>query len=272
MPESDPTFPSADHGPFIKASLRSVSSGLGVGYNSLANDYEGVNFSSLRMSAIDERDIWMSAQDWLIGQFHRQVTRAWVQASLAAEAITYPNGQALDMRRRDEFMRGAWQGRRWLWVDPKKDSEAAALDVALRVKSISEIIRERGRDPDEVWEELSEDVKRLDELGISAAAVLAATSPQTDDSDDDDPDAQAEDDPERVRSDMETYGTGVRAGAITPQIEDEQQFRERGNLPPLSQFVQDAWNFDGGTRRPVTLSSSPETVQELADDTKTEPN
>ncbi|GMQ95827.1 MAG: phage portal protein [Gammaproteobacteria bacterium] len=172
----DPTFPTADHGPFIKAALRGIASGLGIGYNQLANDYEGVNFSSLRMSALVERDIWMAFQDWLIGAMHVRVQRAWLDASLRMGAITYPNGAPLDITRVDDFKPAGWQGRRWQWVDPKKEVEAATLEVALRVRSISDLIRERGRDPDEVWEELSEDVKRLDELGISAAAVLAATA------------------------------------------------------------------------------------------------
>lgn len=42
----NPDYPHNNYDAFIKASLRGIASGLGVSYHSLANDLEGVNFSS----------------------------------------------------------------------------------------------------------------------------------------------------------------------------------------------------------------------------------
>lgn len=70
----------------------------------------------------------------------------------------------------------------------------------------------------------------------------------------DDSDSQpAEDDEtEELRAQMDTYGIGVRSGAITPQPEDEEAFRKRTRLPGMSQAVRKAWEADGGVRRPIT--------------------
>jgi len=57
------------------------------------------------------------------------------------------------------------------------------------------------------------------------------------------------------KRDVDAYGVGVRAGALTPQPEDERHFREKADFPVMSEKVEDAWANDGGVRRPVTLQS-----------------
>lgn len=58
---------------------------------------------------------------------------------------------------------------------------------------------------------------------------------------------------DELRSKMDTYGIGVRAGAITPQLDDEQRFREECGLPPVGEGPTAAWKEDEGFRRPITL-------------------
>jgi hypothetical protein len=52
----------------------------------------------------------------------------------------------------------------------------------------------------------------------------------------------------------DAYGVAVRAGVITPQAEDEEEFRKRLALPPMSPDAKAAWRNDKGTRRPITLT------------------
>lgn len=179
----DPTFPSADHGPFIKAAIRSISSGLGIGYNTLANDLEGVNFSSMRQGALTERDFWMELQEWLIPAFHAQIFDAWLVNALGIGAITGPRGTPLEADRIEELARVSWQPRRWQWVDPVKETQSVGSEINLRLRSISDAIRERGRDPDEVWEELASDLERLEQLEIPLAAATAEPMPAEPDRD-----------------------------------------------------------------------------------------
>jgi hypothetical protein len=62
-----------------------------------------------------------------------------------------------------------------------------------------------------------------------------------------------------IRDSLETYGIGVRAGAITPQTEDEINFRNLLSVPTMSKNASKAWEDDGGIRRPTTLKSKTET-------------
>jgi hypothetical protein len=53
----------------------------------------------------------------------------------------------------------------------------------------------------------------------------------------------------------DAYGVGVRAGAITPNEEDETALRKKMDLPETPDAVKKSWEDDGGTRRPITLTS-----------------
>lgn len=56
-----------------------------------------------------------------------------------------------------------------------------------------------------------------------------------------------------LKAKFDAYGVGVRAGVITPQPQDEEDFRMASNLPEMSGQVREGWEEEGGTRRPITL-------------------
>jgi len=174
----NPDYPHQQFGEFIKATLRGVASGLGVAYNGLANDLEGVNFSSIRSGVQDEREQWKTLQTWLIESFMRPLYEDWLRHHLSLGAITVPSKQgvakALPAARFDKFKQAHFQGRRWQWVDPLKDMKANEAAVQLRLKSRGEIIREMGRDPDEVWQEIQREEEQLKAMGISVEQADAA--------------------------------------------------------------------------------------------------
>ena len=73
----------------------------------------------------------------------------------------------------------AWQPRRWQWVDPLKEMEANRSAVELRTRSISDIIREQGKDPNETWAELANDLDTLRGLGIDMTPPSGNTNANT---------------------------------------------------------------------------------------------
>jgi hypothetical protein len=68
---------------------------------------------------------------------------------------------------------------------------------------------------------------------------------------------------QNLKAKFDAYGVAVRAGSITPQESDEEQFRKEAGLPPMSKEVDDAWFDDGGIRRPITLQSKTEIDQDI---------
>ena len=61
--------------------------------------------------------------------------------------------------------------------------------------------------------------------------------------------------PENLKLLLDTYGIGVRAGVITPQVEDEKALRVVLGLPEMSKAVIADWKSTDNVRRPITLQA-----------------
>ncbi|WP_260673716.1 phage portal protein [Comamonas aquatica] len=150
MQPYDSKYPNEVFDPFTKAILRRISSGLDVAYNGLANDLEGVNFSSIRAGVLEERDQWTTLQNWFIDAFLEPIYTEWFARAMTAGCITMPNGSALPIAKAAKFAAHEWQGRRWTWVDPLKDIEAARLEVKTGIASPQMIAARNGVDVEDV--------------------------------------------------------------------------------------------------------------------------
>lgn len=173
----DPTYPHEQFDKFVKATLRGISSGVGVAYNSLANDLEGVNYSSIRQGVLEERDAWMTLQGWLIDNFHGVIFNDWLRYSLLAGAITGPTGMPLPFSKLDKFKNVRWQGRRWQWVDPSNDVEARRKAIEAGLTSRTRVAAEQGEDIDDVIEELRQEQDKAKKAGITMNVASAAAKP-----------------------------------------------------------------------------------------------
>lgn len=147
---NDSKYPNEVFGPFVKTTLQRVATGWRVAYHSLANDLEGVSFSSIRSGTLEERDRWAADQDWFIGAFLEPVYQAWLQQALLSQAITMPNGSALPAAKAAKFAAHEWQPRRWDWVDPRADMEAKVLAVRAGAMSPQQLAASMGNDFEDV--------------------------------------------------------------------------------------------------------------------------
>jgi len=62
----DPQHPTSGFDSFHKSVLRGIASGLGISYVSLANNLEGVNYSSIRQGTLEERDNFRILQKFMV--------------------------------------------------------------------------------------------------------------------------------------------------------------------------------------------------------------
>lgn len=158
--EVTPQYPTGEYAPFVKQSLRAMAAGFGVLYNNLASDLEGVNFSSIRQGTLDEREHWKELQEWLIESLVQPVFDAWLPRALLMGKLVV-RGRPLKPERIDRYSNVSWQARRWQWIDPGKDVEAAVDSKNNILTSPSKIIREQGQDPQTVWAESARDVRAM---------------------------------------------------------------------------------------------------------------
>src|SRR5262249_10189172 len=134
---------------FVKAMLRFVASSLGVSYNALASDLEGVNYSSMRSGLLIERDQWKMLQSFLKEQFLQPIFEQWLSMALLAGELV------LDSRDPARFLDGVWEARGWMWVDPLKDVQAGILAIGAGLTSRASLLADQGEDVEEVFEALA---------------------------------------------------------------------------------------------------------------------
>ena len=193
----DPKFPHEQHQPFLKAMLRKISTGLGLSYNSFANDLEGVNYSSMRSGLQNERSGWMMQQSFFREAFLLPVYESWLKSALNTGALAplYPTYY-------EKYTEHYWQGRRWNWVDPKVDVESAAKSEKMGYASKVDIVAEKGGSVEDIFRDrayIKKLAKKYDCMELTE--FLGDPIPAID------PNADPGEDPLNTSSDTKTSGT-----------------------------------------------------------------
>lgn len=160
LSEWKPNHPNIAVGEFVKACLRFFSSGVHVSYNALANDLEGVNYSSIRSGLLVERDRWKVLQQWWIDAFRQPIYEAWLECALLTGALK------LDSREQEKFKAVKWTARGWQWVDPLKDVNAAVIAINNGLNSRTSALNEKGENFEDTCEELEEEQRIAKSCGL----------------------------------------------------------------------------------------------------------
>lgn len=244
----DPKYPHTEHKGFISATLMGIAAGLNISAMTLTGDLSNANYSSMRAGLLPERDMWRVIQGLWICQVEQPIFMEWLRMSLLRGAIKMPNGSALPAVKFEKFAKPMFIGRRWAWVDPEKDQRANKLALDEMLTTRTAVVAEQGGDFEDVLRARAREQKLFAKYGLEEP--LPDNAPQAAPAD---PNAAPVDGSEQLRSEMETFGIGVRAGAITPTEPDEDHFRERAGLPPVPAEAKKAWTDDKGVRRPITL-------------------
>ena len=178
----DPNYPHQMYAEFVKTTLEEIASGMNMSYQSLSGDLTKTSFASGRTGVMEQREMYEMMQNWMSVRFHRPIYCHWLKMALMSEKIKV-NGRPL-RRDFDHYKPALFQGRRWKWVDPQKDSVEKQTLIGQRLKSRSQLIRENGDDPEEVFKEIAAEQARMEELGI-VIDPMAVPSEEKDDKSDD---------------------------------------------------------------------------------------
>jgi lambda family phage portal protein len=145
-----------EYADYCATTLRSIASGIGVTYEDLTGNYETLSFSAARMSRIRHQ---VRVDDWrwrlLIPQFCDPVWQ-WV-----GQAAAIANTPGLRTQPTAE-----WTAPPMPMIEPDKEGLAYQRNIRSGIMTLSEAIRERGYDPDDMLGELAADFKKLDGLGL----------------------------------------------------------------------------------------------------------
>jgi lambda family phage portal protein len=149
---------------FEKAILRSIASGLGVSYVSLANNLEGVSYSSIRQGTIEDRDHFKMMQKFMVDHFIDEIYRSWLEMAITVGRVQLP------MQKYDLFADNViYRPRGFAWVDPQKEIAANVLALNNGIVSLQDIHAHYGRDTEEVFEQVDRERELADRYNIDTA-------------------------------------------------------------------------------------------------------
>ncbi len=129
-----------------------IAAGLGPSYAALAGDVSNANFSSLRHGRIEDMAFYRRVQGH-VGRFARAIYRRWLANEALMERVTMAAAMAA---RNPKLVFAGFE-----YIEPTKDANAHKIMLDNKTISRGEIIRESGRDPEEVFAEIAEERKRL---------------------------------------------------------------------------------------------------------------
>jgi lambda family phage portal protein len=140
---------------YIKLQLHIISAAIGVPYEAITGDMSEVNFSSARVRLLAYRRAVQQSQ-WLVlvPMLLRPIHEAFVEAAYLAGRI----------READKSV--DYSMPKWDYVNPEQEVKADTAEIAAGLSTPSEKLRQRGYDPDTVYNELARDLKKFKDLGI----------------------------------------------------------------------------------------------------------
>lgn len=165
---------------FTKIILHRLAVGMGVSYHSLAGDLEGVNYSSIRAGKLEDQDLWQVFQGWAIEALCEPVFDWWIQLQTLSGSLG-----ALGMGELPRIESAEWLARRWAWVDPEKEVTAHIMGINAGLESRRGVIREMGRNPEQVTDEIETDpFKPIQQVAAVAPSAPAEEKPNPKDEED----------------------------------------------------------------------------------------
>ena len=174
--------PDGQFEPFVRALLRAMAAGLGVSYETLSRDYSQSNYSSSRLSLLEDRENWRALQAYMIRSFHQPIFRAWLRAAVGSGDLALPGYELAPER----YEAVRWVARGWEWVDPAKEGDAYRAAVRDGFMTQAEVVLSRGGDYAELIRQRAAELEEQKELSlmfdtnpvyVSSAGVTQARPP-----------------------------------------------------------------------------------------------
>lgn len=156
--------------PFVTFVLRMLAITTSVPYELLSGDYTGVNYATMRVCRNDLSAILRPKQRRFIRHLPGPVFRQALDAAVMSNTVILPGywtNQHL-------YQRATWTPAGMASIDPLKESKAHATYMNSLLYSPQEICAARGRDYEDVLDEIQAAKKMQDERGIQPEEVSTA--------------------------------------------------------------------------------------------------
>lgn len=154
--------------PFVKFNLRTLAIGANVTYELLTGDYDLISYSNLRGIRLDLSAMLRPAQHDHISWLCRPTFSTWCDW----QALVNPG--LLSPSRVIAPWEQVWIGPGMESPDPLKEIKAFAEELKLGVRSPQEWAARRGRDLEEILDEIREAKRMAEERGLTLGELINA--------------------------------------------------------------------------------------------------
>lgn len=133
---------------FRNAQLKAIAAGSCTSYSSIAKDYNGT-YSAQRQELVEQSVHYAVLREHFVERFIRPIWKCFVEVAFDSHLIKPPVGMNIFTRFDADF-----RGPSIPWIDPLKEIKAEEKAVQAGFKSRSQVIRERGSNPNTVNEQI----------------------------------------------------------------------------------------------------------------------
>lgn len=147
---------------FRNSQMRAVAAGTNSGYSSISKNYNGT-YSAQRQELVEQSVHYAVLREYFIERCVRPIWERFVDmAILSGELRVPPSG--INLR---TLKKAGFQGPTMPWIDPQKEITAEEKAVQAGFKSRAQVIRERGGNPQDVFEQIKQERKEETDAGIA---------------------------------------------------------------------------------------------------------
>lgn len=161
-----PGRPNTSAEAFLRFMIREVAAGAGVSYESLSKDYSKSNYSSSRLSILDDRQGYRVLQQWLIRRLLYPLFLKWFRAATLSGVLDIPKAAAEE---NEWLMSIRFKPPGWSWIDPVKEVAAYREAVKAGFGTVTDVIEQNGGgvDAEDVFKARRKELDYMKELGLS---------------------------------------------------------------------------------------------------------
>ena len=155
--------PDGQFQPFLTAMLRAVASSMGISYESLSRDYSMSNYSSSRLSLLQDQAGYRSLQRQLEESLLQVVYDEWLELAYLEGVLDLPTYMAEP----DRYRTVRWLYPPFHWVDPEKETKSALMAVQAGFRTQSDVIQEMGGDFNDLINQRAQEMEAAKQAGLT---------------------------------------------------------------------------------------------------------
>lgn len=147
---------------FNEIVIRRLSAAIQLPYELLSQDYSGLNFTTLRAVRNDFKQALRPTWERKISHLCQRVFRQWLKMEVLSGRLSLPGY----FENPEQYEKVSWITPALENIDPLKEFQADLLKVRSGAKSMQEVIKEMGGDPEKTLKDMVAWKEQLDDVDL----------------------------------------------------------------------------------------------------------